>query len=202
VTLELCDEFEGSFGWIAPGLLARASHAVSVEGRVLVFDAVDAPGLEERIRSLGEPAAVIQLLDRHERDCAALAARLRVPHLRMQLPAGVDGCELLPVVWNRFWKEVALWQPERGVLVVADALGTTGYFLAPSERLGVHPLLRLRPPRSLLGRTAGVRHVLCGHGAGIHGDEAVPALERALVTARRRILPWLGGQARRKRRPR
>ena len=35
----------------------------------------------ERALTLGEPAGVLQLLDRHNRDCAALAARLGVPHL-------------------------------------------------------------------------------------------------------------------------
>ena len=48
------------------------------------------------------------------------------------------------------WQEVALWWPERRVLVTADALGTVAhYFTLGGERLGVHPLLRLTPPRQL-----------------------------------------------------
>ena len=194
MTLELCDEFDGGFGWIAPGFLERASHAVSVGGGVLVFDAVDAPGIDERIRDLGRPEAVVQLLDRHNRDCASVAARLGVPHLRMRFGGAVSRFELLRVAWNPAWKEVAFWEPERRVLVVGDALGTAGYFTAPGERVGVHPFLRLRPPRTLAG--VAPRHVLCGHGAGIHADEAASALEEAPMTARRRLPRWLAGQAR------
>ena len=46
-----------------------------------VVDAIDVPGAEDRIRGLGEPAGVVQLLDRHARDCAGLATRLGAPHL-------------------------------------------------------------------------------------------------------------------------
>lgn len=197
MTLELCDELEGGFGWLEPGFMHRVSHALEVEGKVLVFDPVDAPEHDERIRGLGELAAVVQLLDRHERDCATVAARLGVPHLRMRLPEGTEGCELVPVVWNRFWREVACWCPGRRVLVAADSLGTAPYFTARGERLGVHPLLRLFPPRSLRGLSP--EHVLCGHGEGIQGEEASLALEEALTTARRRLGPWLAGQVRRKR---
>jgi hypothetical protein len=95
---------------------------------VLVFDPVDDPAIDERIRALGEPVAVIQLLDRHARDCVAIANRLGVPHLEMRLSEGTaPGAELLPVAWNRFWREAAFWEPARGILVVGDALGTVGY---------------------------------------------------------------------------
>jgi hypothetical protein len=194
VSLELCDEFEGGLGWSEPGFLGRTSHALEVEGKVFVFDPVDAPGIDERIRALGEPEAVVQLLDRHNRDCASVALRLGVPHLRMRLDWPASGFELRRVAWNPVWKEVAFWDPERRVLVVGDALGTVGYFTAPGERLGVHPLLRLTPPRSLAG--IAPLHVLCGHGAGIHGDEAAVALEEALSNALRGIPRWLASQAR------
>jgi hypothetical protein len=197
VSLELCDELDGGFGWTEPGFLARTSHALEVGGRVLVFDPLDAPGLDERIRALGRPEAVVQLIDRHERDCSLVAERLGVPHLRMRLEASSSRGELVRVAWNRVWKEVAFWEPTRRILVVADALGTVGYLIAPGERLGVHPFLRLRPPRSLAGLEP--RHILCGHGVGIHGDEAALALEEALTTARRRIPGWLAGQVRRRR---
>ena len=197
MSLEPCDEFEGSFGWTEPGFMERTSHALEVDGKVFVFDPLDAPGIDERIVALGEPEAVLQLLDRHNRDCEAVAARLGVPHLRMRIEPA-RGLELLRVAWSPVWKEVALWEPRRAVLVVGDALGTAGYFTSPGERLGVHPFLRLRPPRVLA--SAAPRHVLCGHGAGIHGDEAAPALEEALSTARRRAPRWLAGQLSRKRR--
>jgi hypothetical protein len=68
------------------------------------------------------------------------------------------------------------------MLVCADALGTAAYFRAGEERLAVHPLLRLRPPR--LGVQPEV--ILCGHGPGIF-DNADAALREALRTSRRRI---------------
>ena len=184
--MRLCDETEWGFGWLQEERLARTSHALRAEGGVWVFDPVDSPGVEERIRALGEPAGVIQLLDRHRRDCAALAGRLGVP-LHETPFDGVPGAPFdpVPIVRHRLWREVALWWPEEQVLVCGDALGTIGYFVATSELLGVHPLLRLVPPRSL-SRFAP-RHVLCGHGEGVHGDETALALAGALRTARRRL---------------
>src|SRR5207248_7876995 len=147
------------FGWIQEERLARTSHALRAEGGVWIFDPADAPGVEERIRDLGKPAGVIQLLDRHRRDCAAFAARLGVPHHVVPFQ-GVPGAPFdpTPVVRLRLWREVALWWPEERVLLCADALGTISYFVARGERLGVHPLLRLVPP-SALGRFAP-SHVL------------------------------------------
>lgn len=189
----IVDEGEAWLGWIAPepAFLRRASHALADAGRVWIVDPVDVPGIDARIRALGEPAAVLQLLDRHARDSAAMAARLGVPHLR--LPARVEGAPfaVLPVVRWPGWREIALWWPARRVLVVADALGTAGYFLAPGERLAVHPFLRLAPPRALAGLDP--LHVLVGHGEGVHGAEAAVLLRRALGTARRRIPRWIAG---------
>ena len=165
-------------------------------GAVLVFDPVDMPGIDERIRALGEPEAVVQLLDRHERDSAAVAARLGVPHLRMELDAHGGAGRLVRIVWNRVWKEVAFWEPERRVLVVADALGAVGYFTAPGEAIGVHPLLRLRPPRDL--GELEPEHILCGHGAGVHGPAATVALREALATSRRRLPRALASSLRRR----
>jgi len=184
--VRLCDETEWGFGWLQEERLQRTSHALRAEGRVWLFDPVDSPGVEERIRALGEPAGVIQLLDRHGRDCAALAERLGVPLHEMPFD-GVPGAPFVPVpiVQRRLWREVALWWPDEHVLLCGDALGTVRYFVAPGELLGVHPLLRVTPPKAL-ARFAP-RHVLCGHGEGVHGDEAAPALAEALTTARRRL---------------
>jgi hypothetical protein len=197
LSLQLCDGFEGGLGWTESGFLARTSHALEVGGAVLVFDPVDAPGIDERIRALGEPGAVVQLLDRHERDSAAVASRLGVPHLRMELDAHGGTGRLVRIVWKRVWKEVAFWEPERRVLVVADALGTVGYFTAPGEPIGVHPLLRLCPPRDL--GDLEPEHILCGHGAGVHGRTATVALREALATSRRRLPRALASSLRRKR---
>ena len=179
--MRLCDETDWGFGWLQEERLARCSHALRAEGRVWVFDPVDSPGVEERIRGLGEPAGVIQLLDRHGRDCAALAGRLGVP-LHETPFDGVPGAPFgpVPIVRHRFWREVALWWPEQQVLLCGDALGTVGYFRLGGTPLGVHPLLRLTPPKAL-SRFAP-RHVLCGHGEGVHGDKAADALAEALRT--------------------
>jgi hypothetical protein len=194
-----CDEFERGFGWKEPGFLERTSHVLVVDGAAWLVDPLVADGLEERIHDAGRPAGVIQLLDRHDRDCAALANRLGVP-LHVVPYAGIEGA---PFSFRRIvrlpgWKEVALWWPGGRVLVCADALGTASYFRAAGERLGVHALLRLTPPRDM-ARALTPRHVLCGHGEGIHGDEAPSHLEQALATSRRRIPRWLVTQLKRKR---
>ncbi len=187
--MRVVDEIVGAFGWIEEGRAQRTSHALAVDGRVWLFDVVDDPTLDQRIRELGEPAAVVQLLDRHARDCAAVAQRLGVPHhvVPRQLPG--TPFELRPVVRLRWWREVALWWPERRLLLVADALGTIPFFCAGAEPAGLHPLLRLWPPGSLQGLSPD--HLLVGHGPGIHQHPA--ALESALRTGRRRIPRWLAG---------
>ena len=99
----------------------------------------------------------------------------------------VDGAPFVafPILRQRFWREVALWFAAERILVVAEALGSLGYFRAPGEPFGVNPVLRLFPPRRSL---AGLEpeHVLFGHGTGFHGPEAPEALHTALATARRR----------------
>jgi hypothetical protein len=187
VDVRFCDEFDGGFGWIARERMQRCSHALVAEGRVWVIDPVDGEGVEERIRTGGEPAGVIQLLDRHNRDCRALAGRLGVPHHEVPVEL-IEGApfEFLVVRKGWTWKEVALWWPERRVLVCADALGTAAFFVAPGERLGVHPLLRPIPPRKRLGNV-DPEVVLCGHGEGVLAG-AAPVFQEALSTARRRTL--------------
>ncbi len=164
--------------------MQRCSHALVVDGRVWVIDPVDGRDVEERIRAAGTPAAVVQLLDRHDRDCAALAARLGVRH--HVVPQGSLGPFACIAVRNsRFWNEVALWWPDCRVLVCADVLGTAPYFRAGNERLAVNPLLRLRPPRRQLGALQP-DVILCGHGEGVFED-ADTALREALSTSRLRI---------------
>ena len=184
VAWQLVNEWEGGFGWSQDEFMRRTSHALLVDGRVWLTDPVDDPELEERVRALGDPAGVLQLLDRHERGCAAWAARLAVPHLRAWESLGGAPFEALRVRSSRWWREVALWEPNGRTLVCADALGTVGYFCAPGEAIGLHPLVRPLPPRQL-GRVAPQR-IICGHGAGLHEDVSA-ALQEALRTARRRL---------------
>ena len=91
---------------------------------VWFVDPVDVPEAMERAAALGAPAGVIQLLDRHNRDCAAIAARLGVPHLKV--PDAVPGSpfEVVRVLDVPGWHEAALWWPEHRVLVVAELIGT------------------------------------------------------------------------------
>ncbi len=133
---------------------------------------------------------MVQLLDRHERDCAKIAARLEVPHLRV--PAAVAGSPftVVPVLKLPRWHEVALWWPERRVLVVAETIGTNKAFAVGRGPAGVHLLLRIRPPGALRGYEP--EHLLVGHGRGIHGPAASAALERAYARTRK-DLPALAG---------
>jgi len=190
VRLKFCDEFDGGFGWIVDEFMERCSHALVEDGRVWVIDPVDGDGLEERIRAAGSPAGVLQLLDRHNRDCAAFAARLGVRHhIVPQGSLGPFAC--IAVRNSRSWNEVALWWPDRRVLVCADVLGTAPYYRAGNERLAVHPLLRVRPPSRQLGALQP-DVILCGHGEGVL-EHADTALREALSTSRRRIPRQVAG---------
>ena len=187
------DEQEDGFGWAIDEPLERTSHALRVGGRVWLIDPVDAPELENRIRALGEPAGVLQLLDRHTRDGAAWSARLGVPLVRAFESVARAPFQSLPVRDNRFWREVALWEPESRTLLCADVLGTLEFFRAGDERIGMHPLLRIAPPRSLL--SVAPERVLVGHGGGLHQDAAA-AVHETVRTARRRIPAALASAAR------
>ena len=197
------DRFDGGVGWIAEPDedLQRASHALVVDGDVWVIDPVDTADLDRRLDELGDVAGVVVLLDRHERDADAVARRHDVAvHLPHQLHAIVDdfdvrvetfeteladtGYRSVPVVTNRLWREVALYEENEGTLVVPEAFGTIDPFCASGERLGVHPALRLVPPRTALGGLRPER-VLVGHGAGI-SEDAPSAFRDALDGARSR----------------
>jgi hypothetical protein len=168
VTFRFCDESDDGFGWITDERMARTSHALSIEGRVWLVDPSLWPEAVERAVSVGEPVGVLQLLDRHNRDCVEIASRLGVPLQRV--PEWIDApLEVVRVVDLPFWRERALWWPERKVLVVAEAMGTLGFFTFGRGGLGVHPLLRLRPPRLLERFDPDV--VLVGHGEGVRRRE-------------------------------
>ncbi|ELY95630.1 hypothetical protein [Natrialba taiwanensis] len=203
------DRFDGGVGWIAhpDERMQRASHALAVDGDrtpsgddVWVFDPVDVEGIDRLLAELGEVAGVVVCLDRHTRDAAALANRHDVPVYLPEFFDGVTdeldapvarfsddisdtGLEAHTVVDNRFWQEVAVYNPDNGTLLVPEAVGTSSYFLAGDERLGVHPVLRFTPPTDALSGFAPER-VLVGHGSGVTTAAAV-ALENALLNSRR-----------------
>jgi hypothetical protein len=196
------DRFDDGVGWIAhpEETMQRASHALAGEDGVWVIDPVDVVGLDDLLADFGEVRGVVVLLDRHKRDAAAVANRHEVPVYVPQFFDGVadaldapverfrhdladSGYAVHEVIDTRFWQEAVLFDRDRGVLVVPEAVGTADYFRTGSERLGVHPMLRLTPPSKLERLSPG--RIRVGHGTGIH-DDAAAALEHALAGSRAR----------------
>lgn len=198
--LQVSDRWGGGVGWFAhpDEAMQRASHALATDAGVYVVDPVDAPDVDDLVADLGEVAGVVVLLDRHKRDAAAVATRHDVPVYVPTWMSGVAGeldarverlggelpgtaYEVRRLVNNRFWQEAFLY--DGSTLVVPEALGTSHYFLAGEERVGVHPMLRLTPPTRL--RDLRADRLLVGHGAGLH-DDAGAAIEDAVDNSRRR----------------
>lgn len=181
-----CDERGADgFGWIVSEAMTRASHALAADGKVWLVDPIDWPEAIERALELGEPTGVLQLLDRHGRDCAAIADRLGIP--RLVAPDAVEGSPFacVPLTRNRFWRETALWWPETRTLVVPEALGTNAFYTGSKAPVGVHLLLRLAPPKPLA--RFDPEHLLVGHGEGLHGAATAEAVRDAIASSRRRL---------------
>jgi hypothetical protein len=200
--LRIVGEWDGGFTWHSypDEEMQRASHALLVDGRVWVIDPVDAPTLDDRLAALdGAVSGVVVGLDRHKRDAAVVANRhdapvyvpdwmtgvaddLDAPVERFGRQLGETGFDAITVRDSSLppWQEVGLFDGE--TLVVPEAVGSAPYYLAGDERLGVHPMLRLTPPRRAL---SGLRpdRVLSGHGAPVLSDAAT-ALRDALSNAR------------------
>lgn len=170
--------------WVMDEPMARASHALSDGEKVWLIDPVDDDEAIERALTLGEPAVVFQLLDRHNRDCRKVADRLGVKLVELPLELRGTPFEAIEVVDNRFWKERALWWKKTRTLIVPEALGSSGMFSPSEAGAGVHIGLRANPPRRRLG-TYCPRHLLMGHGDPINGEGATPALREALDRSRR-----------------
>jgi hypothetical protein len=200
-TLNVVDRWEGGISWTLEGDdLQRTCHALVTEAGVWLIDPLDASGLEEELAELGEVAGVTLLLDRHKRDAEMMARRYSVP---VSLPAALGpvakeltveterytdtlpgtNYRTIPLTTNRLWREVALFDAENRTLVVPEAVGTNDLFTTADERLGVHPGLRLFPPRAQL---AGLNpdQILVGHGPGVF-DDAASALRTAMRDSRR-----------------
>jgi hypothetical protein len=168
--------------WVEDSGIYRASHALVDDGRVWIVDPVDSGDALERARGLGEPAAVLQLLNRHNRDGAAVAKRLGVPHLKVPRVLPDTPFSVLGLDWGPGWKEVALWWPDRGALVVPESLGTAPLFAVGPGPVGVHPMRRITPPTAL--RPFVPEHLLVGHGPPVHGSDAGGGLIDALDRSR------------------
>ncbi|MBM3664620.1 MAG: hypothetical protein FJW92_02340 [Actinobacteria bacterium] len=179
--------------WIAsdPGFMQRASHALVAGGRTWLVDPVDHPDVRNRLASLPPVAGVLQLLDRHRRDCAAMAGDLGVS-VSVTPQHAVDGApfEVLVVRDARGWHESALWWADRQALVVAEAVGTSPYFRSRADQvIGPHPFMRVRPPGALEGFSA--RHVLLGHGHPVHREDAGSLVDAAIAHARGSTPRWM-----------
>jgi hypothetical protein len=184
VELRFCDDHgPDGFGWIVEEATARTSHALAADGSVWLVDPVDWPEAVERARGLGGFAGVLQLLDRHNRDCAALAARLGVPHVVAPDELAGTPFACIPIMRRKRWRETALWWPGPRTLVVGDALGTNRFYTGGQAEIAVHVLLRLAPPRRL-GELEPDR-ILVGHGEGLSGPGTSAALYEAFRTSRR-----------------
>lgn len=197
--LSVVGEFDGGLSWMAypDEAMQRASHALRDGDDLWLVDPVDADGLDDLLAERGSVAGVVVLLDRHKRDAGALARRHdvavhRPPWMRtidddVDAPTRALGSDAGFDVHRRLdtpvWKEAALYRPDDRTLVVAESVGTADFFLAGGERLGVHPVLRLLPPRDLL--EFAPERVLVGHGAPVI-DRAERALREAVRGSRRR----------------
>lgn len=195
------DRSDTGVGWIAHPAekMQRASHALVVDDEVWVCDPVDATGIDDLLAEFGDVAGVVTLLDRHKRDAAAIANRhdvsVHIPTyfdgVADSLDAPIerfreeltDGVRVHTIVDSMFWKEAALYVEDREELIVPESLGTTDYFLAAGERLGVHPFRRLTPPTGL--RQFSPDRIRVGHGPGID-ENASRALTDALSGTRLR----------------
>ncbi len=190
------DRYDNGVGWIAypDEGMQRASHAITVDGDVWLLDPVDVDGLDSLLAEFGEVAGVVVLLARHKRDAAAVANRhdvevwvpdffegvageLDAPVERASGKLGDSGLIVHDLVDNRFWQEAILYDDRDGTLVVPEALGTAKYYTTGGRALGVHPMLRVRPPKAL--ERFDPDRLLVGHGAGIH-ENATAALADAL----------------------
>jgi hypothetical protein len=184
------DDFAFGFSWFPGEALTRTAHALDTGHGVWLIDPVDVPEAVDRAAALGRPAGVVQLLDRHNRDCAEIAARLGVPHLRLPAAIPASPFAIVPVLRIPRWHEIALWWPERRALVVAELIGTNSVYALGGGPAGVHPMLRVAAPGALRGYEP--EHLLVGHGRGLHGPVAAAALSGAYSRARADLPRLLG----------
>lgn len=180
--VHLDDALAWAVTWTVAEPMERSSHALATDGRVWLVDPVADEAALGAAEALGEVTAVLQLLDRHPRDCATLAARYGVPHHRLPDRVPDSPFELSRMVWLPGWREVALWWGEHEALVVPEAVGTASYFAVAGRPLGIHPLLRAKPPDAL--RRVRPQTLLVGHGPALH-QGAPTALDEALTRSRR-----------------
>lgn len=178
------DESPLGLSWTIAESMQRCSHALVDDGRVWLIDPVDADDAIERAESLGEIAGVIQLLDRHNRDCAALAERFDVPHHRIPDELPDTPFEVKTIVDGPKWNEKMLWWPDRKALVITEALVTVRELEVGGTGIGTHFLLRLLPPKAA-AEHADAEHLLVGHGRSLHAADTGQRVQAAIGGSRR-----------------
>lgn len=193
--ITIVNRFGDGFSWIAypHETMQRASQALRSGSDVFLIDPLDGEGLTDALSALGTVKGVVILFDRHTRDAISLANQYDVPIYLPEWMSGVGGkastivsvsdmigsFTISKLYDTPFWQEAILY--DGSTLVVPEAVGTASYFRTTRERLGVHPLLRLRPPKQL--KSFDPERILVGHGSGLE-TEVQPALHRAIDGAR------------------
>jgi hypothetical protein len=195
------DRWSDGVGWLAHPEegMQRASHAIADGDDVWLVDPVDADGIDDLFAEFGTVAGVVLLLSRHKRDAEAIANRhdvaVHVPDIMRGVEADLDApverlhrqladteYAIHELVNNRMWQETFLYGEDSGTLVVPEALGTVDYFRSSGERVGVHPMLRMKPPKTLTRLSP--ERLLVGHGEGVH-DNTETLIEEAVAQSRR-----------------
>jgi hypothetical protein len=179
----------GSFSWMLGPIdpMSRACSAIVLGAGTVLVDPVDADGLDAQLAVLPAVIGVVTLLDRHQRDAAAIAGRLGVPRLIPVALGGeglrLDGVQERAVIARRGWREALMWLPDRLLLVCPETLGTAAFDLARRrDPLGMHPFARPFPPRAAF-RGIDPVVIAVGHGPPVTVD-ATAAMRRVLGRAR------------------
>ena len=183
---------QGSIAWIADPdeRMQRASVALVVEGGCLRLRSRWMPTASMTLLAgIGQVLGVCRCSIATAATPLSLAARHGAPRLtpsELGRSTAYPEIETREVYRARRWHETAVWLTDRRLLIVPESVGTVPFFLAhPGDRLGIHPLARVKPPRAAL---AGLDPdtIAVGHGAPVIGAAAAD-LARALRSARARI---------------
>jgi len=167
----------------------RERPALTFEGRTLTYGELDA--LANRFarllidRGVAPGDRVLLALEGSITFVGCYFGTMRAGAVAVPLPAGPRSDRLATAVSDATPAACVVDPATVGDPHQAEALGTVPhYFALGGEPLGVHPFLRLTPPRRLADFEP--EHVLCGHGEGVH-EHAAEAVREALAHARRRL---------------